>query len=113
MQNLAQAPETDEATIVARYDPLSYREYIDLLFGIFKHLRSYYRSGADGLPTQEEESMALYVQKLLDTMRALRLKFRWGSFSAPGIDLKESGFPNFIDIMRLETDLCARVERLP
>jgi len=113
MQNAALSGRDDGKTVTL--DPLTYREYIELLLNVFKHLRSYYRSGEDGMETQEEVSMALYASKFLNSVRALRFKFRWSPLylGQPGVDLKESGFPNFIDIMRLETDLGSRGERLP
>src|ERR1700683_3659913 len=100
---------------IERMDPLRYTVYLGLLADAFKGLLAYYGEVEREAQTSEGESMALYVQKILATVYALRLKhsFSPAYFARPGVDLADSGFPHFHDIMTLDADLSTRSERLP
>lgn len=96
-------------------DPLRYTPYLFLLRDVFQRLLAYYGEMEKRAQTSEGESMALYVQKILSTVTALRLKhaFSPAYFNRPGVDLAQSGFPHYHDIVALDSDLAARAERLP
>ena len=100
---------------IERMDSLRYTVYLGLLADAFKRLLAYYGEVEREAQTSEGESMALYVQKILATVYALRLKhsFSPAYFARPGVDLADSGFPHFHDIMTLDADLSTRSERLP
>src|SRR5215471_6368701 len=100
---------------IERMDSLRYTVYLGLLADAFKRLLAYYGEVEREEQTSEGESMALYVQKILATVYALRLKhsFSPAYFARPGVDLADSGFPHFQDIMTLDADLSTRSERLP
>lgn len=100
---------------IERMDALRYTPYLLLLNDAFGRLLSYYYEIEREAQTSEGESMALYVQKILSTVHALRLKFAFSPdyFMRPGVDLANSGFPHFHDIIKLDTDLASRHERLP
>lgn len=100
---------------IERMDPVRYTPYMNLLSDAFQRLLAYYGEVEKQAQTSEGESMALYVQKILATMKALRLKhaFSPAYFLRPGADLAQSGFPHYQDIIKLDSDLAARAERLP
>jgi len=96
-------------------EPPRYTPYLTLLADAFERLLAYYNEIEREAHITEAESMALYVQKILATMRALRLKHAFSPvyFQRPGVDLADSGFPHFHDIIKMDSDLAARTERLP
>jgi hypothetical protein len=96
-------------------DPVRYKDYLGLLVEVLESLSRYYGDSEREGRTREEESMALYANKFFETVKALRLKFLHSPvyLSRPGVDLTDSGFPNFYDIMQLDADLSTRGERLP
>jgi hypothetical protein len=100
---------------IERMDSLRYTVYLGLLADAFKRLLAYYGEVEREAATSEGESMALYVQKILATVQALRLKHSFSPdyFARPGVDLADSGFPHFHDIMTFDADLSTRGERLP
>ncbi len=100
---------------IERMDSLRYTPYLMLLTDAFGRLLNYYYEIEKESQTSEGESMALYVQKILSTVQALRLKhaFSPDHFMRPGVDLANSGFPHFHDIIKLDSDLASRAERLP
>ena len=100
---------------IERMDSLRYTAYLGLLTDAFKRLLAYYGEVEREAQTSEGESMALYVQKILATMQALRLKHSFSPeyFVRPGVDLADSGFPHSHDIMTLDADISTRSERLP
>ena len=100
---------------IEEMDPIRYTTYMELIARAFKGLLAYYGQIELETQTSEAESMALYVQKILATVTALRLKYSFSPshFMRPGVDLADSGFPYFHDIMVLDADLSTREERLP
>lgn len=100
---------------IERMDSLRYTAYLVLLSDAFKRLLAYYGEVEREAQTSEGESMALYVQKILATVQALRLKHSFSPeyFVRPGVDLADSGFPQFHDIMTIDADISTRSERLP
>src|SRR6202012_2580242 len=95
---------------VGDMDPIHYTTYIQLLSKALKFLLSYYGEVEREAQTTEAESMALYVEKILQTIKVLRLKHAFSPeyFIRPGVDLADSGFPEFHDIMTLDGDLATR-----
>lgn len=96
-------------------DPVRYRDYVALLAKVLENLRRYYAAAEKEGQTREEESMALYAEKFLETIKSLRLKYLYSPMylMRPGVDLTDSGFPHFYDISQLDADLSTRAERLP
>lgn len=100
---------------IQQMDSIRYTAYLSLLTSAFKRLSAYYGEVEQNAQTLESESMSLYVQKILSTVYGLRLKHSFSPqyFARPGVDLTDSGFPHFHDIMTLDADLATRAERLP
>lgn len=100
---------------IERMDPLHYTAYMGLLTDVFKRLLAYYGEVERMAQTSEGESMALYVQKIIATVYALRLRFSFSPeyYVRPGVDLADSGFPQFHDVQQLDADLSTRSDRLP
>lgn len=96
-------------------EPPRYTPYLKLLADAFERLLAYYGEIEREAQVTEAESMALYVQKMLATVKALRLKHAFSPtyFLRPGVDLADSGFPHFHDIIKIDSDLASREERLP
>ncbi|OHA21627.1 MAG: hypothetical protein A2849_02335 [Candidatus Taylorbacteria bacterium RIFCSPHIGHO2_01_FULL_51_15] len=96
---------------VRKLEPGAYGPYARLLERASRQLRAYYNDNE----SSEKDSMGLYTEKLLRTMRALRIKFSNSPhyLGRPGIALTDSGFPQYADVQQLETDLLTRGERLP
>lgn len=100
---------------IEQMDAIRYTAYMELLSRAFKGVCTYYARIEQEAQIFEGESMALYVQKILATVQALRLRhsFSPAHFMRPGVDLADSGFPHFHDIMMLDADLSTMDERLP
>ncbi len=96
-------------------DSVRYTPYLHLLKMAFSRLLNHYYEIEREAQTSEGESMALYVQKILSTIQSLRLKYAFSPdhFMRPGVDLANSGFPHFRDIIMMDSDLASREERLP
>jgi hypothetical protein len=96
-------------------DTLRYTVYLGLLQSVFERVLGYYGDVEKVTRTSEAESMALYVEKILATVYALRLKHSFSPeyLARPGVDLADSGFPHYFDISMLDADLSTKVERLP
>lgn len=96
-------------------EPTRYRDYVRLLDRVLENLRRYYEAEEKDKKTREEESVALYAYKFLETIKSLRLKYLFSPMylARPGVDLTTSGFPHFYDITLLDSDLSTREERLP
>lgn len=100
---------------IERMDPIRYHNYLGLVEKSFTCLNAYYGEIERVARTLEGESMALYVQKFLETIKSLRLKYSFSpAYQArPGVDLADSGFPHYFDINALDSDIATRGERLP
>jgi uncharacterized protein (DUF1330 family) len=96
-------------------DSPRYRDYLRLMERVVRKFGRYYLSTERELRTREEESMAIYALKFLQTIRALRLKYLYSPLylAQPRIDLTDSGFPSAYDISLLDADLATKNERLP
>ena len=91
----------------------AYAEYFNQLAGVCRQLLSYYRMENDE-NTYETVVITAYLQRLLYTVQALRMKFTYTPDinRALWIDLTESGFPNCAEISNISTDLLSRESRL-
>ncbi len=86
-----------------------YSAYLRLIRQAFRRLKSLYKED-----TSEFQSMHIYAKKFMRTIRALQLKYQHRpSYRAkPAINIANSGFPRFVEIMELMTDLIRKDERL-
>lgn len=96
-------------------DALRYSAYLRMLERVSATLLKYYDTVDEHASRAERESMILYAQKFLETIRSLRLRYIHSPMYRirPGIDLTVSGFPHYYDINQLTADLSQRQERLP
>lgn len=93
-------------------DPLMYSAYARMTWTALSHLEIYYRRNSNG-ETSEAESMAIFVEKIIQTTRALELKHRFNKDNAGHPIIAASGFPYTFDIRDLQADLASAHERIP
>lgn len=96
---------------VKRLNHIDYGTYIGLMRRAFKFLRHHYKEQ----DSEELESMKIYAKKFLLTLEALLLRHGYSPVyrARPGVDVAISGFPNYMDIVKLGADLNSKEERLP
>ena len=96
-------------------DSLRYTAYMEMLQSVFGRVLEYYGSLEKQSLTSEAESMALFIEKILCTVYAMRLKHSFSPeyIARPGVDLADSGFPHYYDVSMLDADLSTKMERLP
>ena len=90
-----------------------YARYFNQLSLVFGLLRSYF-SKIPEVESFEIAAVTGYLERLLYTIKALRLKYTYTSDlnRSLWVDLTESGFPNSAEISNLNTDLVTRDGRL-
>ena len=90
-----------------------YGLYFSLLSSVGQKLLQTY-AVADGQENYEVRMMKVFLEKLLYTIRVLRIKFTHSPAHNRKlwIDLSDSGFPNHAEIAKLETDMLSRQEQL-
>ena len=88
-----------------------YARYFNLLNLVFDRvLKSYQGRSAD---SHEANSVADFLKRLRFDIEALRVKWTYNSETRPlWVDLTDSGFPNFMEIDSLKTDLASKPDRL-
>jgi hypothetical protein len=109
------AAQLEQKKGIERMDSIRYTDYLALTNNAFNRLLAYYGDIEREAQTNEAESMALYVHKIIVTIESLRLKYACSPsyLVRPAVDLADSGFPHFHDITMLDSDLASRDERLP
>lgn len=90
-----------------------YARYFNLLARAWRILMKCYRLG-ESEDTYEAHRVEEYLERLLSTVRALRMKYTHSPAHRRmlWVDLSESGFPNAQEIAALATALLHRSERL-
>lgn len=104
-------PDLRAGTITVS-DPLVYSAHARLVWSALGNLEIYYRQNAKG-ETSEAESMAIFVEKIIQTTRALELKHRCNKETSGHPMIAASGFPYTYDIRDMQADLLSVPERLP
>lgn len=99
---------SDCATLNSRDE---YALYFNHVCYVFDRLLDCYLSG-NAAGSYEAVSIRIYLNKLLYSIQALRKKYTHNPAHSLQIDLTDSGFPNFLEISYLSTDLLNRQDRL-
>jgi len=97
----------DCAVLTARDE---YAQYFNHLCTVFTRMLSCYGDNHNG--GYEQISIRIYLNKLLYSIQALRKKYTYNPAGSLKIDLTDSGFPNFLEMSYLATDLMNRQDRL-
>ncbi len=86
--------------------------YFNRYTAAFNLVMNFYRKG--GKDTAEAGAVSVYLQKILKTLQAERLKFAFNPAYAGElkVSLQTSGFPSAASVRSLETDLARRDELL-
>lgn len=103
----------DERDFATLHDDAGYSRYFTQLSCVCRRLMGCYGRGVEA-KSHEAAVVNSYLQRLLATVQALRLKYTYcaGDTHRLWIDLTESGFPNAQEISQLEVDLQSRERRL-
>jgi len=100
------------------FEPLksedTYAFYFNQLCLVFGRLLEVFTNRAiqSSRPSHEMQTIAMFLEKMLYTIRVLRLKYTYNPHLGMKVDLDESGFPSYIDIEGLMTDLRLRDDYL-
>lgn len=94
-------------------DDAAYASYFSLLTRTFELVLEGYRVGGSG-DTFEAQTVKRYLQRLIDTVEALRRKYSYTPSTRRmlWVDLEDSGFPNGQEMSLLGVDLLHRDRRL-
>ena len=98
-----------DRSILKRND--EYADYFNYLRDVFTLLIESFnqRTGEDPL---EMNIIKGFIQRLLNTIEAFRLKYYYEEDRSLKVDLTDSSFPNFIEFRELEADLHVRDKKL-
>ena len=87
-----------------------YGKYFSHMAQVFRCLLSWYSQIKSG--NQEQVVVRGYVEKLLNTINALAMKFTYHPEHTLALDLNDSGYPHYMGIMELENDINNREAKL-
>jgi hypothetical protein len=109
------ATNTDLGTLKFEND---YRSYFDTLQAALRRYADVYEAarpiGEPGEPSFEARAFSELAERLLATIAVLRLRYlyREADDRALYVDLSDSGFPNFQEISRMESDIGEAASKL-
>src|SRR5687768_2437738 len=98
-----------DRSILKRDD--EYANYFNFLRNIFTLLIESFKQRTDEDPL-EMNIVKDFIQKLLNSVETLRLKYYYDEERSIKVDVTDSSFPNFIEFRELEADLKVSDEKL-
>lgn len=107
MEHLA-SPKSDFQLLDSRD---TYALYFNHLSAVFARMIAWYGAQA-GSGHYESSIVSHFLERLLCSVRALRLKYTHHPSQSLKVDLTESGFPSSLEVMELATDLLRREQVL-
>ncbi len=102
-------PSEPDIVLLASQD--EYAKYYNLMTVVLSRLVAWHRKLASQ-GQYEAGVIEQFVERLLYTIRVLRMKYTYSVEHGLKVDLTDSGFPAAMEIMHLETDLARKEEVL-